>query len=285
MELLSDIAPITVENFLNYVNSGRYDDTIIHRSVPNFVIQGGGYQASPLGASIARDDTIQNEFNRSNLRGTVAMARLGGVVNSATSEWFVNLENNTQLDSVDGGFTVFARVISGMVSVVDAIADLPISNQQTSLGSAFSELPLTDQDDDGVDADDMVLVQRIYVTDVIVSDDDLAGGGGDGGGSGVETTAQYSTLTNSFVMPVRIGGTLYRVTMVQDLDASGIVFSAITTNIVELNDTGQEAATMDLDSGFLSIPSVQVGSRVVTDVVFSLTDFATLTFKLESFNK
>lgn len=280
MQLLPDVAPITVENFLSYISTGRYDDTIVHRSVPGFVIQGGGYVASPLGASIDKDAAIQNEFNRSNLRGTVAMARLGGVVNSATSEWFVNLANNSQLDTVDGGFTVFGQIVLGM-EIVDAIAGLPISNQQTTLGSAFGELPLTDQDNDGVDSDDVVLVNRIYVTDVIAEEDDSVD---DGGGPDIETTAEYSTFTNSFFLPVWIGDELYRVSMVLDTELPGLAFRVNTNTIVTLNDVGQETAIMDLDSGLLTIPSILVGNKVYTDVVFTLTDFSTLAFRLQSYN-
>ena len=290
LEMFQDITPITVANFLNYANSGRYDDTIVHRSVPGFVIQGGGYEANPLGASITRDNAIQNEFNRSNLRGTIAMARLGGQVNSATSEWFVNLANNTNLDSVDGGFTVFGEVISGM-DVVDAIAGLPISNQQTSLGGPFGELPLTDQDTDGVGSDDVVLVHRIYVTDLVadgpIVDDGpvVDDGSGDGdGGIDVVTTTQYSLLSNTFILPVWIDETLYRVRMFQT-QANDILFSVDTTTIIELADTGQDAGTMNLDTEVLSIPSVLVGNVVFTDVIFSLTEFSTLTFRLESFNR
>lgn len=276
MELLPDAAPNTVTNFLNYVTSGRYDDTIIHRTDPDFVIQGGGYKTSPLGAAIDKDDVVDNEFSLSNLRGTVAMARLGGVVNSATSEWFVNLVNNTQLDSVDGGFTVFAQIISGM-DIVDTIGNLPRSNQQSNLGSAFSKLPLTDQDDDGIDADDLVVVNRVYITDVIISDDD------DSGVDLPETTATYSTLTGLMVLPVWINDALYRVMMFRDTSSQGAVFAVDTTRIISLTDIGQEAATMDLDAGILTIPSVAVGSVVINDVVLELTDFATLTFKLSSY--
>ena len=285
LEMFPDITPITVQNFLNYANSDRYDDTIVHRSVPGFVIQGGGYKAAPLGASIVRDSAIQNEFNRSNLRGTIAMARLGGQVNSATSEWFINLANNSNLDSVDGGFTVFGQVVSGM-SVVDAIAGLPISNQQTALGGPFGELPLTDQDSDGVGFDDVVLVNRIYVTDLFAEEpvvDDGSGDDGDGGND-VVTTTEYSLLSNSLTLPVRINGILYRVRMFQT-QPNDILFNVNTTTIVELADTGQDAGTIDLDTGVMIIPSVLIGNVVITDVTFNLTELSTLTFRLESFNR
>jgi len=285
MELLPDVAPNTANNFLNYISDGRYDDTIIHRAVPNFVIQGGGYSSNPLGTPVPKDAAVVNEFSLSNVRGTVAMARLGGQVNSATSEWFVNVVNNTSLDTVDQGFTVFGRIISGM-SVVDAIAALPRADLRSNLGGAFGEVPLTDQDTDGVNTDDLVLVNRIYVTDVIVNDSDM--GSGNGGGdpdNGVQTTATYTLSTDSFTLPVRIRDTLYRVLMIRDTAASGAVFSVVTTRIFPLVDIGQETALMDLDAGTLYIPSMTVGNKIFTDLELSLTDFSTLTFKLESFNK
>jgi len=103
LEMYADTAPVTVANFLSYVNSGAYEDTIIHRKVNNFVIQGGGFYYDPASSDIAAisvGPTIVNEFSRSNTRGTIAMAKLGGDPNSATSQWFVNLgDNSANLDS------------------------------------------------------------------------------------------------------------------------------------------------------------------------------------------
>ena len=291
MKLLPNEAPATVNNFLSYINSSRYDDTIVHRSVPNFVIQGGGYNSNPLGSEIQRDAFVINEFGRSNIRGTVAMARLGGTVNSATSEWFVNVANNTQLDNVDGGFTVFAIIISGQ-SVVDAIAVLPRANLSNSLGGAFGEVPLSDQDTDGVGAEDTVLVHRIYVTDVTVTDSDSGSDSGDGGRNNddisddeIETTVRYSTQSSAFSMPVRINDVLYLVSMIQATQATGIVFSVNTTRIFTLVDNGQDAASMDLDTGVLLIPSVRVDNIIITDVEFNLINFGTLTFNLVGFSR
>jgi cyclophilin family peptidyl-prolyl cis-trans isomerase len=148
VELYPEVAPITVANFLNYVRSGRYQGTVVHRSVPNFVIQGGGY--TPNGQHIQTDAPIQNEFQLSNLVNTMAMAKLGGNPNSATSEWFINLTNNAaNLDNQNGGFTVFGRVLTpdaepGMVnSVVAAIAALPIVNN-SQVNGAFTNQPVLD---------------------------------------------------------------------------------------------------------------------------------------------
>ena len=113
VELLPNDAPISVENFLGYVERGDYVGTIFHRSVPGFVIQGGGFLTT--GATIPLQPQITNEFGRSNLRGTVAYARQGGQVNSATSQFFFNVsDDNTFLDTVDEGFTVFGEVVSGL---------------------------------------------------------------------------------------------------------------------------------------------------------------------------
>ena len=122
VELLPEAAPITCENFLNYVNSGFFADTVIHRVIPGFVIQGGG-----LTADMNRKETaapIRNEADNGlkNLRGTLSMARTSER-DSATSQFFVNLKDNVPLDhsARDFGYAVFARVSRGM-EVVDAIA-------------------------------------------------------------------------------------------------------------------------------------------------------------------
>ena len=211
------------------------------------------------------------------------MARLGGIENSATSEWYVNLANNSQLDGVDGGFTVFGEIVSGM-DVIDSIANLPISDQQSTLGSPFGELPLVDEDDDGVDADDIVLVQRIYITDVIANEMADSGATDNNNETTPETTAQYSSLTQSFKLDVKVNSELYRVTMFRREDLAGLSFSVNTSTIITVNDVGQDRGIMDLDSGIFTIPTILVGGQVVTDVVLKLTDFATLTFRLESYN-
>lgn len=128
VEMFDDTTPGTVANFLSYVNGGRYNGTVIHRLVPGFVFQGGWLkydQASSTFTPIAAGPNIQNEFRVSNQRGTIAMAKLGGDPNSANSQWFINLGNNSSLDTNNGGFTVFGRVMGNGMQVVDAIAALP----------------------------------------------------------------------------------------------------------------------------------------------------------------
>ncbi len=122
LELYPDKAPITVKNFLDYVDAGFYDGTIFHRVIPGFVIQGGGF-----------DDKMEKKDNRApikneadnglrNLRATLSMARTQQI-NSATSQFFINLKNNSNLDHSDGnfGYAVFAKVVKG-ISTIDKIA-------------------------------------------------------------------------------------------------------------------------------------------------------------------
>jgi cyclophilin family peptidyl-prolyl cis-trans isomerase len=122
-------APVTVANFLSYVRSGWYNGIAFHRHAPGFVLQGGGYVA-PLGTSAlpaakAASAPIALEVGRglSNTRYTVAMARTN-VLNSATSEFYVNLANNSFLDTSGGGYAVFGQVTSG-TDVIDAFQTAP----------------------------------------------------------------------------------------------------------------------------------------------------------------
>lgn len=149
LELWPDVAPCTINNFQRYADSGRYDGTIIHRSVDDFIIQGGGYAYDDFFddfASILRDPAVLNEPGSSNIRGTIAMARVGGQVNSATSEFFINLEDNTFLDTVDAGFTTFGRVAASEMPNATAIGGAPrVSGAyalNTPLRDTFSDLPV-----------------------------------------------------------------------------------------------------------------------------------------------
>lgn len=140
--LLQSVAPATVANFFGYVNPGAYDNSFIHRSPPGFIIQGGGYKfVNNQVVTIPTNPPVVNEFHVSNKRGTLAMAKLGGQPNSATDQWFFNLSdaNAANLDSQNGGFTVFGRVINGAgLATMDTIAAVPIYNA----GSPFDQLPL-----------------------------------------------------------------------------------------------------------------------------------------------
>ena len=164
-------APETVANFVNYVEDNDYANSIIHRSVPGFIVQGGGFAVDPelnfepnLDAiePILADDPVINEFSpsRSNTRGTIAMAKLGNDPNSATNQWFFNLNDNSEnLDHQNGGFTVFGEVLTPEdLAPVDAIAELQtfdatgsFSQPEPEFAGAFSDLPLIVEDAENAD--------------------------------------------------------------------------------------------------------------------------------------
>lgn len=139
LELYADKSPITVANFLSYVDSGHYDNTIFHRVISNFMIQGGGYTPD-LAEKPTLDPIVNESRNRvHNLRGTIAMARTSDP-DSASSQFFINHRNNLRLDWGPGrdGYTVFGEVIEGM-STVDYIATVP-----TQPRGMFPNLPVDD---------------------------------------------------------------------------------------------------------------------------------------------
>ncbi|HEX7031343.1 MAG TPA: peptidylprolyl isomerase [Gammaproteobacteria bacterium] len=129
LELFADKAPITVENFLKYVDDGFYNGTIFHRVIPDFMIQGGGFTAD-MSQKPTRDP-IKNEADNglSNEPYSIAMARTS-VVDSATAQFFINVADNVFLDhgSRDFGYAVFGKVVKGE-DVVDKIADVATGTQ------------------------------------------------------------------------------------------------------------------------------------------------------------
>lgn len=150
--LYDDVAPLTVQNFLNYLTNlntkGDYDNTIIHRVANldgtggNDIIQGGGFEITPTStAHIVTGNTVHNEYSLPNVRGTISLAKTGQGAHTGTSEWFINTsDNSTTLGPSNGnsqGYTVFGEVISGM-NYVDYIAGLTTYK----FNSPFGELPL-----------------------------------------------------------------------------------------------------------------------------------------------
>jgi peptidyl-prolyl cis-trans isomerase A (cyclophilin A) len=136
LELFTEKAPITVANFLQYVDDGHFDGTVFHRVIPNFVIQGGGFTME-MDQKETREK-IKNEADNgiNNERGSLSMARTSEV-DSATSQFFVNLRDNTSLDHSEAnfGYAVFAKVVDGM-DVVDEIAKV----ETTTMGP-YQDVP------------------------------------------------------------------------------------------------------------------------------------------------
>jgi peptidyl-prolyl cis-trans isomerase A (cyclophilin A) len=207
--------PVTVANFLSYVNAGAYTNMFMHRSVSGFVVQGGGYTYVSPGTfgTITTNAAIANEPVYSNVRGTIAMAKTSGNVNSATNQWFINSGNNSaNLDVQNGGFTVFGQVIGDGMTVVDAINALQIF----SISTTFDSIPLRNYTTQNATAGVPVTDQNLVIASVTVVDSSAdtaaslspapntlikqstttpdSGGGGGGGAAGLGSLVLLGTL-------------------------------------------------------------------------------------------
>ena len=145
IELYAEKSPVTVANFLSYVDAGYYDGTVFHRVISNFMIQGGGF-TTEMKEKPTRDPIVNESSNKlHNTRGTLAMARTSDP-NSATAQFFINQRSNLRLDWTPGneGYAVFGEVVDGM-QVVDIIAltETGAASVETSRGPAvFQDVPV-----------------------------------------------------------------------------------------------------------------------------------------------
>ena len=179
VELYDQDKPVSVRNFIRYVQSGAYTNMFLHRCLPGFVVQGGGFgttnQLSTDLLAVIHDvpsfGTITNEFNigtrLSNIYGTIAMAKAGGDPNSASSQWFFNLgDNSANLDNQNGGFTVFGHLVRGTnvlnifntVSQGNGIVDLRKFYGTNSTTDLFSDLPVRYSGQTAPNYDDLIYV-------------------------------------------------------------------------------------------------------------------------------
>ncbi len=270
IELLDDVAPVTVQNFLNYVNRNDYNGTYIHRAVDNFVVQGGGFRfqlfEGPI--DVPSDPPIVNEFNLSNTRGTVAMAKLDGDPNSATNQWFVNTaDNSASLDMNNGGFTVFATVLGDGMTIVDAIDALPF----VSLGDKAPNAP--------------------YVTDVYTDPRDFVY-------INAEVTERFSAAPHVFesssgllITSVSIDAGAQVASMNFNAVASSpnVVIRGNPESFIPRREGFDGIAEYSTVNGRLRIPALEVNLNgsvsIITNLVFVLTDAATASFTLESFDQ
>ena len=268
IELLDEHAPATVQNFLNYVRHGDFNSTYLHRVPDDFVVQGGAYRFQPYvgPVDVATGPPVINEFGASNIRGTVAMAKIDGDPDSATNQWFVNLSDNTSLDSSNGGFTVFGNVLGNGMAVLDTINGLP----KISLGFKAQDAPFLN----GVynDPRDLVymnvsVVERyseaahvfesksgLLITSVNVNNDEEV----------VSLYLREIPATSGFQYQVDLGSVIPRTS-----------FTGI--------------ATYSASDNRLQIPSLEVNQNgqvtVLSNVLFELTDQDALIFTLVSYDQ
>ncbi len=270
LELLERRTPQTVANFLSYVNSGAYNQSIFHRSEPGFVVQGGGFKVadSDSGAQVSPVSTFEpvaNEFSLSNLRGTVAMAKLPDNPDSATSQWFVNLEDNTGppafLDTQNEGFTVFAKVLYDGMIIFDTIADL----QRVNFGGALSSTPTVNFD----------VTQTPRVENfVVINNVDLH-----------DVTAVFENGALTFAVDIG-NNNFFEVRLQLVATTPKIVFELDTEAVTPLTNESSEMAIFSAQEGTLMIPSVMINETTQVDnVLLSLSTRAQLQFTLISFEQ
>lgn len=264
IELFETQTPITTANFLGYINSKAYTNGIFHRSIPKFIIQGGGFKivdgtAEKMLVPVNTFAPITNEFKISNTRGTVAMAKLPDNPNSATSQWFVNLaDNSVNLDNQNGGFTVFGRVIFDGMNVIDAIEKLPRAN----LGVNLTDAPIIDTSGSTISTDNLVQINQVEVTDA---------------------TGVFSESALTFAVDIGTSEAL-AVKLLLIADKPTYVFELDHASITSLPNNPVHIATFSSGDNQLHIPSVMINtSTVVKNVKMQLSDANSFQFTLLSY--
>lgn len=256
-------APLTVANFLGYLNRGDFTNTIFHRSVPGFIIQAGAFRADATGSAVTTLPPILNEPSISNLRGTVSMAR-NSVIDSATNQFFINLADNgangvNNLDTgtfSNNGFTVFARVAGNGMSVADAIAALPTRNYST-INGAFTDTPVRGTPPDSYDPTTLVRISNVAAVSPLSYSVT----------SSSPTIATASlTGTNLTLSPLKSGTSTITLTAT-DLDNQNASSSFLLT-VTDAYD--QWAATKSFESAADADPSADPDK----DGLINLTEFA-----------
>lgn len=278
IELFDTATPVTVQNFLNYVNSGAYNGSFFHRLEKDFVLQGGGYRFVPFEGpiEIPTASPIVNEFQESNVRGTVAMAKIGTDPDSATSQWFVNIgDNSGNLDTQNGGFTVFGRVLGDGMIVLDTINALNVYDPAPNSITPFSALPLHNVQD---------FVSNITAANFITMN--------------VEVMQRYSSSLSVFesssgllLTTVDGGETLgtYSLNLSLVEDQPEVKFRLNGDSLVRLGNKPDDRATFSDTDNRLRIPSLELNMNgnisVIRNVVLRLSDASNWIFTLESYDQ
>ncbi len=269
IELFDDSAPVTVKNFLKYVERNAYNGTYFHRVIDDFVAQGGAYRFQPYVGPIdvPTDPPIMNEFNVSNSRGTIAMAKLDGNPDSATNQWFVNIADNVNLDTLNGGFTVLGVVLGDGMTIVDAIDNQPTVNL-------------------GYKAESAPYVKTAYTdpTDFVYMN--------------VEVVTRYSGAPHVF--ETNPGLLITSVDIDNGADLLSMNFSVVQSEedlVIQVNSDSvmrrrgpvEGVASFNSTNGEFLIPLLEVNSGnevlVARNVIFKLTNTSPVEFTLESFEQ
>jgi len=282
IELFDEAAPDTVSNFLGYVDRGDFARSLFHRSEPDFVVQAGAYRwqrncetgMDPITCSaiaIPSQGNVRNEPGAPNTRGTLAMAKLGGAPDSATSQWFVNLADNTDLNEQNGGFTVFGVILGDGVAVADAINDLQVIN----VGGEAQQLPVRDFN---------ALQNRLPVEENLVL-------------INMHRVDRFSTAVNVFEYSRALlsasvdAGDLGNLGLNMRLVSDGpeLIFEIIPSSIVPLAIEPAGRGVFDAADQRLRLPQVELNNNgqisVINNVVMRMTNAAQLRFVVESYEE
>lgn len=278
IELYGDAAPQNVQNFLNYVNRGAYAGSYFHRldTTSNNVLQGGGFTFQPWVGPIAipADPPVPLEYNLPNVRGSIGVARTTDP-NSATSQWYINLEDNTEgfgPTATSAGYTVIGAVLGDGMNVVDAIAEL----ETYELGATHSQFPLRNYPNE--DAGNIVRPSNLVLMNA-------------------EVTHRYSEAVSVFEyqstllftsVSVNGGEEMYTLNLSLVPDPEKIIFRLNTETMVPLQAAIEGMSTYSTSDNLLRIPSVEVNDfgliLTLSNVVLRLTDPATWEFTVESYD-
>lgn len=291
VQLTPSITPLTVANFLTYVNSGAYNDTVIHRLAAGFVWQAGGFNYSN-GAfnTIPTNAPVQNEFSQSNVLGTIAMAKLSSDPNSATDQFFFNLADNSKnLDTQNGGFTVFGHVLGDAgLAVTNAIGnETTVSDPHDATGN-FSSVPVQNGAA-GITASNLLYINSIVpvtnaftvssdnpsVVSATINGDALSFTPASHGTANITISASGddgSTVSQTFAVtvpdatPIAIGtGSGVRSAVYKDVDGSTVhlVLSGNGTSATLSFDGGsiattKKGSTLTVNGDFLSLNQIDM---------------------------
>lgn len=270
VELLDEAAPLTVANFLGYVNRNDYNGTYFHRVEDNFVAQGGGYRFQPYvgPVDVPSGPPVPNEYNSSNLRGTIAMAKIAGDPDSATNQWFVNLADNTSLDTDNGGFTVFGNVLGEGMQILDAIDNLPV----VALGAKASSAPFFTESY-GSNPENFVYVN-------------------------IEVMSRFTSAPHAFELAsgllltsvnINEGEELISLNFNVSSESPELVIKANMESIIPRRDTFDGIATYSSADQKLRIPTLEVNNHgvvsLVNNVVFARSSSDPEAFVLESYDQ
>jgi len=274
LEIDEESAPVTGGNFLNYVRSGRYNNTFVHGATGGSLIRGGGYTYYDCAEGAKRielyDPIPLEDTGLSNLDGTIAALRPSNDINGATSEWFINLGNDTSLDTLDGGYAVFGKVLGDGLKVVSAIS---VANL-VRLGF-FLETPTVNYFASSVNCQQFSRDNLILVRMAVVDEDSLA------------ATANFDAPSELLEVNVDLGADGFiRVPFVVMVSDEQTLISARLESVVDLQQPVPNMASYDANSGRLTLPSIGIDGEIrYRNVVFELSEATTATFMLRSFEQ